>query len=39
MHTNGLTVKQALVATARKLLTVLNAMLKFDTDFAPTVAA
>lgn len=39
MQAKGLTVKQALVATARKLLTVLNAMLKSGTDFIPTVAA
>ena len=39
MQAKGLTVKQALVATARKLLTVLNAMLKSGTDFIPKVAA
>jgi transposase len=39
MQANGLTVKQALVATARKLLTVLNAMLKSGTDFVPAPAA
>ena len=39
MQAKGLTVKQALVATARKLLTVLNAMLKSGTDFLPKVAA
>jgi hypothetical protein len=39
MQANGLTVKQALVATVRKLLTVLNAMLRSDTDFARTAAA
>lgn len=39
MQAKGLTVKQALVATARKLLTVLNAMLKSGTDFIPTAAA
>ena len=38
MQANGLTVKQALVATARKLLTVLNAMLKSGTDFVPATA-
>jgi transposase len=39
MQANGLTVKQALVATARKLLTVLNAMLRTGTDFVPAAAA
>jgi transposase len=40
MQAGGKTVKQALVATARKLLTVLNAMLKTGSDFVPaTVAA
>jgi transposase len=39
MQANGLTVKQALVATARKLLTVLNAMLRSGTDFIPSAAA
>jgi transposase len=39
MQANGLTVKQALVATARKLLTVLNAMLRSGSDFIPTAAA
>ncbi len=39
MQANGLTVKQALVATARKLLTVLSAMIRSDTDFARTAAA
>ena len=38
MQANGLTVKQALVATARKLLTVLNAMLRTGTDFVPAAA-
>jgi transposase len=33
MRANGLSVKQALVATARKLLTVLNAMLRTGTDY------
>jgi transposase len=36
MQANGLTVKQALVATAHKLLTVLNAMLRSGTDFVAT---
>jgi transposase len=39
MQAGGLTVKQALVATARKLLTVLNAMLRTGTDFVPAAAA
>ena len=39
MQAKGLTVKQALVATARKLLTVLNAMLKSGTDFIPKLTA
>ena len=34
----GKTVKQALVAVARKLLTVLNAMLRTGTDFVPATA-
>jgi transposase len=34
----GLSVKQALVATARKLLVVLNAMLRSGTDFIPSAA-
>jgi transposase len=33
MQAGGLSVKQALVATARKLLTVLNAMLRTGTDY------
>ena len=39
MQAGGLSVKQALVATARKLLTVLNAMLRSGADFIPSAAA
>jgi hypothetical protein len=38
MQAAGLTVKQAPVSTARKLLTVFNAMLRVGTDFVPAAA-